>query len=777
MGARCRPAVDGGRLGFCYRFRAGRGPGRQVSERKAIGRIDVATAERVPVDAGQDFSAGEALVQPSLNRITVHGRVAQVEPKVMQVLLMMAARPGRVVGRETFLDTVWAGTTGDDYLLNRAVSELRRIFGDDPQRPRYIETIRKGGYRLVAPIAPAAVALALPDAAGGPSGARAPEGPVAAAGASPRTAPAVPAPAWPAGRGVLALAMASLAIAMAAAAWWPRTTPPAPPLGWDIHPLTSLVGRELAPALSPDGSRVAFVWDGGGDGFDVYLKTVGSEDLVNLSRSEADEHHPVWMPDGRSLLFARIDGHGLTILRTSALGGAVTRVITDPTASAVRGMTVSPDGTRLAYAARRRVDTPYRLVVATLDGRERRVLSRPDPRSLGDVDPRFAPDGRSIVFVRATNETTRDVYRVASDGGTPERLTFDNRKINGLAWSRDGERLLFTSTRSGMYGLWSLDPGGGGLRQLALGNEAVQQPATAPGIDAIAFEHWIHRSRLRLIDLASGTDEDAGRRLGSTRWDSSPAWSPDGTRIAFGSNRSGPHAIWVSRADGSDAAAIADFAGAFIDNPAWSPDGRSIAFDGSPDGTSAVFVVPADGGTPRRVTRGRHDSRRPSWSRDGAWLYYESHRGGAWRLYAQPAAGGEAVEVVSGPAIHARESVDGRWLLHARPDALGLWRVPRRDWAANRPAAAPELLTGDLQRDDARRWVPGRAGVYFVQRGSARGAGLALLEPESGRTAVAAALPSTFAGDGLDLAPDQSRLVYSEVLTQESDLRLAVARR
>src|SRR5690606_6460609 len=141
-------------------------PSSGVSEHTVIGKIH-ASPERAPDGPGQAFSAGEALVQPSLNRISIRGRVAQVEPKVMQVLMLMAARPGTVIARSTFLDTVWAGTVADDYLLNRAISELRRILDDDPQAPRYIETIRKGGYRLVAPIAPARVAAALAPAAAG----------------------------------------------------------------------------------------------------------------------------------------------------------------------------------------------------------------------------------------------------------------------------------------------------------------------------------------------------------------------------------------------------------------------------------------------------------------------------------------------------------------------------------------------------------------------------------------------------------------------------------
>ena len=813
--------LNGGTLGFCYRFRARRilapprawiGATGRVSEYTAIGRIPPRRTGSAP-DAPQAFSAGEALVQPSLNRISIRGRVVQVEPKVMQVLLLMAERPGTVIARQQFLDTVWAGTVGDDYLLNRAISELRRILDDDPQAPRYIETIRKGGYRLVAPVAPARVAAALVpttvddaepgtgDAAGAAipqaGGATPPAGPATldadAGGDTGPDAPAVPASPAPLAHAMTRqrparprlpmLAVTAGAMAMVALAIWrpwqggPAPDAPATPgFAYVVQPLTSFVGRELEPALSPDGSRVAFIWDGEG-AFNVYVKAIGSEQALRLGDGAGVARHPLWTPDGRALLYARSDADaGVSILRVSALGGPATRVFHDPGVREIRGMALSPDGARIAYAARHDAATPYRLHLAELATGEHRALTDPAAGTLGDLDPRFAPDGHSIVFARAVNEVTRDLHRLPAGGGAPERLTFDNRKINGLAWSPDGQRILFTSTRSGLYALWSLGVEFGDLVPVALGSEDVHQPATAPGVEAIAFEQWTHRSRLRQIDLATGTDADTGRHFQSTRWDSNPAWSPDGMRIAFSSNRGGPHAIWVSAADGSGPVQIASFGGSFIDNPAWSPDGRLIAFDASPDGHGAIHVVSSAGGPPRPLVDGPGENRRPAWSRDGAWLYFESNRSGEWRVYAQPAAGGQAEPVSPGAGMRARESVDGRFVLYARPDTPGLWRLPRRDWTRAGGATGLELLVADLDPADSAGWAEADAGVYYVRRPEDSAPVLSLQSPE-GATTDLLPLPRAFEGWGFDVSPDQSRLLFSELASRESDLRLAVPRR
>jgi len=96
-------------------------------------------------------------VEPSLNSIDGPGGSIRLEPKVMQVLVCLAAHAGDAVPKERLMQTVWPDTFVGEDVLTRAISELRRAFGDDAREPRFIQTIAKGGYRLIAGVPPNAV--------------------------------------------------------------------------------------------------------------------------------------------------------------------------------------------------------------------------------------------------------------------------------------------------------------------------------------------------------------------------------------------------------------------------------------------------------------------------------------------------------------------------------------------------------------------------------------------------------------------------------------------
>ena len=114
--------------------------------------------------ASGKLKVGEWTVEPDLNQLSAMGKAARIEPKAMAVLLCLARRAGQVAGRETLLAEAWPGVVVSDDALTQVIIKLRKALEDDPDRPSYIQTVTKRGYRLVAPVslAPQKRALLVP---------------------------------------------------------------------------------------------------------------------------------------------------------------------------------------------------------------------------------------------------------------------------------------------------------------------------------------------------------------------------------------------------------------------------------------------------------------------------------------------------------------------------------------------------------------------------------------------------------------------------------------
>ncbi|MCW8984749.1 MAG: transcriptional regulator, partial [Thermoanaerobaculales bacterium] len=104
---------------------------------------------------GDPFRLGDWMIDPRLNRLTRNGESIQIELKMMDVLVCLAEHAGELVERQQLIDAVWATEYVSENILTRAVAELRRTLGDDAKEPKFIETIHRRGYRLIAPVKPA----------------------------------------------------------------------------------------------------------------------------------------------------------------------------------------------------------------------------------------------------------------------------------------------------------------------------------------------------------------------------------------------------------------------------------------------------------------------------------------------------------------------------------------------------------------------------------------------------------------------------------------------
>src|SRR5258706_5864500 len=101
---------------------------------------------------GKRSRIGQWLVEPALDALRRGAETVRLEPKAMELLLVLASRPGQVVSREGLLSTVWPRVVVGDGALSQVVTKLRHALGDDARPPTYIGTISQRGYRLIAPV-------------------------------------------------------------------------------------------------------------------------------------------------------------------------------------------------------------------------------------------------------------------------------------------------------------------------------------------------------------------------------------------------------------------------------------------------------------------------------------------------------------------------------------------------------------------------------------------------------------------------------------------------
>jgi tetratricopeptide (TPR) repeat protein len=157
------------------------------------------SSQPIPRLPAADFLLADRIVRPARNRIEGPAGAVQVEPKVMEVLVCLARRPGTVVGKEELVREVWEGRFVSDDVVWRSIRELRRALGDDARSAGFIETIPKRGYRLLPPVGPPPPEGVLPAPALVP--------PLAAPRESPR-----PRPYWSRPALLAVLALAALAV-------------------------------------------------------------------------------------------------------------------------------------------------------------------------------------------------------------------------------------------------------------------------------------------------------------------------------------------------------------------------------------------------------------------------------------------------------------------------------------------------------------------------------------------------------------------------------------
>src|SRR5215472_5888640 len=624
-----------------------------------------------------------------------NGRLVDLEPKALRVLLFLIEHRDRVVTKGELIAEVWDGAAVTDNSLTRAIALIRKQLGDTARSPHLIETATTAGYRFIAPLA----------------------------GDETPAQPSRMRPVW--------IAAAVGGIAILAAATVMRKPLTAPARVTRIQQVTASAQADLWPAFSPDGTQIAFSSNRSGH-FELYVQSLvpGSVER-QITHDAQDNIQPAWSPDGKYLAFVPKVRGGIGVLPVT--GGEVrylTQSGSDPH--------WSPDGRMLAYRSanletvREPMAWESTLWVVGANGGSPRQITRAGSLRESHHFPRWLPDSKGVLFVERRGGSRTALRIVDLGSGAVHSLNVALEVIYYPAVTADGRYLYFIGAgvreplgvwRARLHPDWSVD-----APQVVLpATGAVPRDLTITADGAhVAISQEVGASEIWSLPVnASGAaaGEAANLTPGRSLRNSDPVFSADGSKIAYSETRQGGlMQIFVADPDGSSARPISepglggvmpDWLGAemtvgyfvlgkggagywlapldgtprrlelkappvhgidrlrisrngtrgvahipgprgmqlvtldrasmavhYLSPPArsigygcWSPDGRWIAAEERVGGQSNLVVVPSDGGEIRTLISEPLESWPHDWSPDGDRIVYAGLRGGVWNIY------------------------------------------------------------------------------------------------------------------------------------------------
>jgi hypothetical protein len=262
------------------------------------------------------------------------------------------------------------------------------------------------------------------------------------------------------------------------------------------------------------------------------------------------------------------------------------------------------------------------------------------------------------------------------------------------------DHIAFSSSRepnSGGNDLWVMGSDGSDPVKLTDHPGPDSQPAWSPDGSRIAFRSY--RDPIGGIWVVDADGSNTANLITANTSFSNPAWSPDGSRIAFTRHSD----IWVMNSDGTNPVRIVDSDTSSGGHPTWSSDGSRIAFWTNRDGDAEIYVVNSDGSNPVNVTNHPANEFTPAWSPDGSQIAFESYRDGNSEIYVMDANGSNPVRLTDDPAWDR----DPAW----SPDGSRIVFQSARDcngeiYVMNADGSNPVRLTRDASSDDDPAWSP-----------------------------------------------------------------------
>jgi Tol biopolymer transport system component/DNA-binding winged helix-turn-helix (wHTH) protein len=517
------------------------------------------------------------------------GEGVSLTPKMYEMLLVLVRNRGQIVEKERLLEEVWPDSFVEEGNISYNIRQLRKALDDDAQSPIFIETVPRRGYRFIAE-----VEEIVPSA----------EPAAEAEETEPTPLPSAPAGhrrfLHPAAIGFLA------ALVIGTVGYFLISKPSSASFPILSTPFTaeklSTTGMVYGVAISPDGRRVVYSNRSGGKQ-SVWLRDLDSGSNVPIIQP-AEEHHYyefTFAPDGNSIYFTRLtsgaEAH-IDMFRVSAIGGIPEKIV-----GTIEGsLSVSPDGSKISFVrCPRREDEWCSLWIADAKdgGNERKLVTRPNPIRIGDIE--ISPDGTRIAFAAGQSRNAANDFSLSEfnlETGAVREITNERFfNIKNIIWLPDQSGLLLTASRvpNKHFRIWQVSASSGGAEPLTKDSEAYSILSLDKEAKNLVATQIKQDFRLNVFNIDNPSEK---RFVADASWAS---FARDG-KIYFSSPMSGNDEIWSINTDGSGQRQLTnDPAGESYEMA--SADGKTVFFVSNRDGEAHVWRMNPDGSGQTRVTQ------------------------------------------------------------------------------------------------------------------------------------------------------------------------------
>jgi DNA-binding winged helix-turn-helix (wHTH) protein len=526
-----------------------------------------------------------------------NGHTVRMERKPMELLILLASREGQLVTRAEIAERLWSSEVFVDteHGINTAIRKVRTVLRDDPENPRFVQTVTGMGYRFVAPLS-----AVLPRPA-----------------APPESAPVVPShpgrkTGWYIAVGV------SLILAIAGGLIYRREhrLP-----GLLYTQLTDFTDSAVAPALSPDGHMLAFIR--GDRGFlstdQIYVMMLPDGEARRLSEDARPKYGLAFSPDGSQIAYTAMDSSGFSTYEVSALGGESHLLLNN-----AAGLTWL-DPQHLLFS---QIQSGIHMgvVTAAASGDNLRQIYLPAHEramahfSLPSPSHQFA----LVVEMNASGGWSPcKLVPLSGQGGA--RAVGPTAPCTSAGWSTDGSWMYFTATVDGRSHIWRQHFADGEPEQLTFGPTEEDGLAVSPDGKSLITSVGIHQSSIWIHD------EHGERQLSSegevVDWPSPPAFNADGTILYYLLRRDNDlHAeLWSTTiASGKSGPVFSGAGGTAITAFGLSFDSQRVVYTAvGRDGKTQLWIAPLDqNAPPARVNV--NGAQRPHFGPHGEILFQKT---------------------------------------------------------------------------------------------------------------------------------------------------------